>query len=155
MIMGCYGIGVNRILAAAVEAKHDENGIVWPLPIAPYDVVVIPLAVNNPEIMALADKFAQALTDAGADVILDDRDQRPGVKFKDADLVGFPLRVVIGEKGVAAGNVELKWRDGGAAFTLPLADSPANVVATWRERVDAHREFCRGQEAKRAVKGRS
>lgn len=155
MIMGCYGIGVNRILAAAVEAKHDENGIIWPSPIAPYDVVVIPLAVNNPEIMALADKFAQTLTDAGADVILDDRDQRPGVKFKDADLVGFPLRVVIGEKGVASGQVELKWRDGGAAFTLPLADAPANVVATWQERQDAHRDFCRAQEAKRATKGRS
>ncbi|MFM7131433.1 MAG: His/Gly/Thr/Pro-type tRNA ligase C-terminal domain-containing protein, partial [bacterium] len=96
---------VNRILAGAVEACHDANGIVWPMPIAPYDVVLVPLAVNNPEIMNLTERYATALSHAGADVIVDDRDQRPGVKFKDCDLIGFPLRVVIGEKGVAAGTI--------------------------------------------------
>jgi prolyl-tRNA synthetase len=154
LIMGCYGIGVNRILAAAVEASYDENGIIWPMPIAPYEVVVIPLAVNKPEIMDLANKFAEALTAAGADVIIDDRDQRPGFKFKDADLIGFPLRVVIGEKGVAADTIEVKWRAGGESFTVPVADGPAQVAAKWRERHDAHSAFCKSQEANRAVKGR-
>jgi prolyl-tRNA synthetase len=149
MIMGCYGIGVNRILAGAVEACHDANGIIWPMPIAPYDVVLVPLAVNNAEIMNLTDRFATALSNAGADVIVDDRDQRPGVKFKDCDLIGFPLRVVIGEKGVAAGTIELKWRDGGEAFTVPLADGPDAVIAVWNARREEHAAMCLSKKAGR------
>ena len=149
MIMGCYGIGVNRILAGAVEACHDANGIIWPMPIAPYDVVLVPLAVNNPEIMSLTDRYATALSHAGADVIVDDRDQRPGVKFKDCDLIGFPLRVVIGDKGVSAGTIELKWRTGGEAFTVPLADGPDAVIAVWNARREEHAEHCRSKISKR------
>ena len=155
LIMGCYGIGVNRILAAAAEACHDENGLVWPMPIAPYDVVVVPLNVNQPNIMETAEKYASALAAAGADVIVDDRDQRPGVKFKDADLIGFPLRVVIGEKGLAAGQIELKWRDSKEAFAAPVAAGPDAVVAAWNERRKAHADFCSEKLGKRAEGGRS
>lgn len=155
MIMGCYGIGVNRILAAAVEACHDENGIIWPMPIAPYEVVVVPLAVNNAEVMKTADTYARALAEAGADVIVDDRDQRPGVKFKDADLIGFPLRLVVGEKGLAAGNVELKWRDRKDSFTAALSEGPEAVVNVWRTRKAEHEAACAGNEAKRAKETRN
>lgn len=154
MIMGCYGIGVNRILAGAVEACHDNNGIIWPMPIAPYEVVIVPLSVNNAEIMALTEQYAEALVNAGADVIVDDRDLRPGVKFKDADLIGFPLRVVIGEKGIAAGTIEVKWRDQPQAFTLPMADGPQAIVGTWRERRDNQAEVCSVKQAKRSATGR-
>lgn len=149
MIMGCYGIGVNRILAAAVEACHDADGIVWPMPIAPYEVVVVPLNVNQPELMKTAEAYAQALVEAGADVIIDDRDQRPGVKFKDADLIGFPLRLVIGEKGLAAGQVELKWRDSKETFTAPVSEGPQAVVNVWRAKRDAHQQACVEKAGKR------
>lgn len=155
MIMGCYGIGVNRILAAAVEASHDENGIIWPMPIAPYEVVVVPLSVNNPEVMKTAESYARALVEAGADVIVDDRDQRPGVKFKDADLIGFPLRLVVGEKGLAAGNVELKWRDGKESFTAALSEGPEAVAKVWRTRKAQHETACAGNEARRAKETRN
>ncbi|MFM1801682.1 MAG: hypothetical protein RJA81_1034, partial [Planctomycetota bacterium] len=155
MIMGCYGIGVNRILAGAVEACHDANGIIWPLPIAPFDVVIVPLNVNHGEIMAMAEKYADALTQAGADVILDDRDLRPGVKFKDSDLIGFPLRVVIGEKGIAAGNVELKWRDQPEAFTARIEDGPEAVIEVWQKCRDSHLRSCSEKMAKRSSKGQT
>ena len=90
--MGCYGIGINRIVAGAVEAAHDSNGILWPLALAPYHVVVVPLQVQNAAVMEHALALEKALTAAGFDVLVDDRDQRPGVKFKDADLIGVPLR---------------------------------------------------------------
>ncbi len=155
MIMGCYGIGVNRILAAAVEACHDKDGIIWPMPIAPYEVVVVPLNVNHPEVMKTAERYAQALVEAGADVILDDRDLRPGVKFKDADLIGFPLRVVVGEKGLAAGNIELKWRDSSESFTAALNDGPQVVVEVWKSRRAAHEAVCVENEAKRTTGARN
>ena len=112
-VMGCYGIGVTRTLQAVVEQSNDKDGIIWPLAIAPYTVCITPLAVapGSPA-MTLAEKLYTELTARGVDVILDDRDDRPGVKFKDSELVGFPIRIGIGEKSLAKGEVELKPRNG-------------------------------------------
>lgn len=111
VIMGCYGIGINRILAAALEREggSDANGIIWPMALAPYQVVVTPVQYKD-AVKDKADELYQQLTDAGVEVLLDDRDERPGVKFKDADLIGIPLRIVIGDKGLANGEVEFKVR---------------------------------------------
>jgi prolyl-tRNA synthetase len=112
-IMGCYGIGVTRTLQAVIEQSHDENGIVWPVSVAPYTVCITPLSVApESEVMKLAERIYAELTARGVDVILDDRNERPGVKFKDSELVGFPLRIGIGEKSLARGEVELKERAG-------------------------------------------
>ena len=112
-VMGCYGIGVTRTLQAVIEQGNDKDGIIWPLSVAPYRVCITPLNVDpNSGAMKLAEKFYAELTARGVDVILDDRDERPGVKFKDADLVGFPIRLAIGEKSLAKGEVEIKPRGG-------------------------------------------
>ena len=112
-VMGCYGIGITRTLQAVIEQGNDKDGIIWPLSVAPYQVCITPLNVDpNNEAMKLAEKFYAELTARGADVILDDRDERPGVKFKDADLVGFPIRLALGEKSLAKGEVEIKPRGG-------------------------------------------
>ena len=110
IIMGCYGIGVNRIVAGLAETCHDENGLVWPLSVAPFEVVVIPLNTKDEAVMAAAESCYSGLKSQGVDALLDDRKARPGVKFNDADLVGFPLRVVIGGKGLKEGKLEVKWR---------------------------------------------
>ncbi len=116
-IMGCYGIGVTRTLQAVIEQGNDKDGVIWPLSVAPYRVCITPLSVDpNSEAMKLAEKLYADLTARGIDVILDDRDERPGVKFKDADLVGFPIRVAIGEKSLAKGEVEIKPRGGALQF---------------------------------------
>jgi prolyl-tRNA synthetase len=112
-IMGCYGIGVTRTFQAVIEQSHDENGIIWPLSVAPYQVCITPLNVApESEVMKTAEKIYAELNARGVDVILDDRNERPGVKFKDSELVGFPLRIGIGEKSLAKGEVELKPRSG-------------------------------------------
>ena len=112
-VMGCYGIGVTRTLQAVIEQCNDKDGIIWPLSVAPYRVCITPLNVApDSQAMKLAEKFYAELTARGVDVILDDRDERPGVKFKDADLVGFPIRLGIGEKSLAKGEVEIKPRGG-------------------------------------------
>ena len=129
VIMGCYGIGVNRILAAAVEAGHDENGILWPLSLAPYEVLVVPLQTQNEGLMQVAETLAKTLIDAGVDVLIDDREGRPGVKFKDADLIGVPLRVVIGERGLKEGTVELKWRTDAQPHNISAASAAEAVLA--------------------------
>ena len=134
IIMGCYGIGVNRILAALAETKHDENGLIWPITIAPYEVVVCPLNVTEPATMEMAERYYNELKAAGVDVLLDDRDVRPGVKFKDADLIGFPLRVVIGGKGLAGGEIELKWRDEPAASKVKVDDGVQAIAAAVAKR---------------------
>ena len=110
IIMGCYGIGVNRIIASLCETRYDENGIVWPLSIAPYEVLIVPLNIADEEVMSVAGKCYDALQAAGVDVLMDDRKARPGFKFKDADLIGIPLRLVIGGKGLKEGQIEIKWR---------------------------------------------
>ncbi|MDO5308340.1 MAG: proline--tRNA ligase [Planctomycetia bacterium] len=109
IIMGCYGIGVNRIIAGLAETSHDDNGLIWPVALAPYEVCVCPVKASDPEVMTVAEKITDDLQALGVDVILDDRDQRPGVKFKDADLIGFPVRITLG-KSLADGQVEVKWR---------------------------------------------
>ncbi len=116
-IMGCYGIGITRTAAAAVEAHHDEYGIKWPLAIAPYHAVVVPVSNNDELQMSTAEKIYKDLLDAGVEVVLDDRDERAGVKFKDADLIGFPYRITAG-KTLAEGLVECKVRDTGEVFKL-------------------------------------
>lgn len=109
-VMGCYGIGVTRIAAAAIEQNYDENGIIWPLEIAPFEVVIIPVNIKYKEGTDFAFELYEKLKNNGVDVIIDDRDVSPGVKFKDSDLIGFPVRVVIGEKNFKDGKVEVKLR---------------------------------------------
>jgi len=109
-VMGCYGIGISRTMAAAVEQNYDENGIIWPLPIAPYHVIVVPVNSKNAEQLQIAEIIYQKLQQEGVEVILDDRDERAGVKFKDADLIGIPVRVTIGAKALQENKVELKKR---------------------------------------------
>ncbi|HEY0141920.1 MAG TPA: proline--tRNA ligase [Thermoanaerobaculia bacterium] len=109
MIMGCYGLGVGRTVASAVEQSHDADGIIWPIPIAPFEVVVTTLGKDE-NVVATATDVYEKLLAAGIDVLFDDRDERPGVKFKDADLIGFPLRVAVGAKSLAQGQIEWSWR---------------------------------------------
>ena len=110
MVMGCYGIGVGRTVAAAIEQNHDENGMALPFAIAPLEVEVLPVNTSHQESMELAHAVYESLVDKGIDAILDDRDERPGVKFKDSDLIGIPFRVTIGERALKEGNVEIKTR---------------------------------------------
>ena len=126
--MGSYGIGVERIMAAAIELHHDENGIAWPLSIAPYRATVLTLG-KEPELTRMAEQAIAALGEAGLDVLYDDRDERAGVKFKDADLLGIPLRVTVGKKGLAEGKVEWKLRRGKAVELVPLAEVGARARA--------------------------
>ena len=130
--MGCYGIGVTRTLQAIIEQGNDKDGVIWPLSVAPYQVCITPLAVaSESEAMKLAEKFYAELTAKGVDVILDDRDERPGVKFKDADLAGFPIRIALGEKSMAKGEVEIKPRNGAIQFvkTENAVEAVAALVA--------------------------
>ena len=128
-VMGCYGIGVTRTLQAIIEQSNDKDGIIWPFAVAPYQVCITPLAVApDSAVMQLAEKIYAELTARGVEVILDDRDERPGVKFKDADLVGFPLRVAIGEKSLASGEVEIKPR-GGVLLTVKAGEAVERVLA--------------------------
>ncbi len=133
LIMGCYGIGVNRIIAGLAETCHDENGLIWPMTIAPYEVELIPLNVKDDDVMSHANRIYGELIAAGVDVLMDDREARPGFKFKDADLVGIPLRVVVGGKGLKDGIAEVKWRKGGDAERIPLADVTTHVSQLVRE----------------------
>ncbi len=119
MIMGCYGIGIGRILIAAVESLHDEKGIIWPAAIAPYSVVVTPIKYDG-EVKAAADRLHDELNAAGIDTLLDDRDARPGFKFADADLIGFPIRINVGDRGLKEGNVEIKRRTEAEARLVPV-----------------------------------
>jgi len=122
-LMGCYGIGINRILAAAIESGHDDDGCILPASIAPFEVEVLQLNNDNDAVRAEAERIHNQLAHAGADVLLDDRDVRPGVKFKDADLIGIPLRVVVGERGLKEGNVEIKRRTEDHPAIVPAAEA--------------------------------
>jgi prolyl-tRNA synthetase len=130
MIMGCYGLGIGRTVAAAVEQNHDEAGIVWPLPLAPYAVEVLNLNPDNPQVGAVAEGVYRQLLEHGVEVLYDDRDERSGVKFKDADLIGFPVRVVVGKKGVEQGQVELSLRRNGSRRTVAVGEACAAVRQT-------------------------
>ncbi len=134
MVMGCYGIGLSRTLQAAIEQGHDADGILWPWAIAPYQVLICLLDPDNVEAMALAVRIGEAAERAGADVLVDDRAERPGFKFKDADLIGIPLRITIGAKGLKEGIVEFKWRSSKEVSKLPLAEVEARVTAAILEK---------------------
>ena len=122
-IMGCYGIGVERLMAAVVQANHDEHGIIWPQAVAPFDIHVVPLGAGD-EVTQAVEQTAEALAQAGLHVLTDDRDERAGVKFNDADLLGAPLRITIGARGLKEGVVELKLRSESEASTVPLDQAP-------------------------------
>ena len=124
-IMGCYGIGVDRTLASIIEAHHDENGIIWTMSTAPYQVVIVPVMYKE-KMKEVADSLYEELKALGVDVLLDDRDERPGVKFKDADLIGYPIRIVVGDKNLP--NVEVKLRSADKADLVPATDA-AKAVA--------------------------
>jgi prolyl-tRNA synthetase len=125
--MGCYGIGISRMMAAAVEQNHDANGIIWPIAIAPFHVLILPINYKDEKLRAAADKLYRDLQQRGIDVLLDERDERPGVKFKDADLVGIPLRVTIGAKGLEKGCIELRTRREGKTDEVPLAEAVQKI----------------------------
>jgi prolyl-tRNA synthetase len=126
-VMGCYGIGVSRLVATTVEQHHDDNGIVWPASIAPYGVHVVQVGAE-PEVVAAVERLERELDEHGVDALIDDRDERPGVKFKDADLIGLPIRVTVGARALASGAVEVKPRtepNPRNAELLPLGSAAA------------------------------
>jgi prolyl-tRNA synthetase len=129
MTMGCYGIGVTRIAAAAIEQNHDKDGIVWPVAIAPFEVALLSLQAGDPQVTEVAERLYAELGKAGLEVLFDDRDERPGVKFKDADLIGLPYRIAVGKKGVAEGVVELKARRGAEVLKVKIDEVVALVSA--------------------------
>ncbi|HYH04792.1 MAG TPA: proline--tRNA ligase [Bacillota bacterium] len=126
MIMGCYGIGVSRTMAATIEQNYDQNGIKWPLAIAPYQVHLIPVSADQLEV---ANNLYNQLADLGIEVLIDDRNERPGVKFKDSDLIGIPLRITVGPKGLAQGEVEVKFRQDGTEDRWSLDQVTEKVKA--------------------------
>lgn len=127
-VMGCYGIGVGRTAAAVIEKSYDEDGIIWPLSIAPYEVIVVPVSIKDEKQAEAANKIYKDLLAAGVEVILDDRDERPGVKFKDADLIGFPLRITIGSKSLQKGEMELVIRNTKEKISIPVKDILPKVL---------------------------
>jgi prolyl-tRNA synthetase len=133
MEMGCYGIGCTRVVAAAVEQNHDDKGIIWPLPLAPFAVAIAPIGYDrNEEVRARADRLHDELEAAGVEVLLDDRGERPGVMFADLELIGIPHRITIGDRGLKDGNVEYQARRETSATAVPLAE----IVAFIRARVE-------------------
>ena len=121
LYMGCYGIGITRIVAAAIEQNHDDNGIVWPPPLAPFDVCIVPIGLKkSPKVAQVVEELYKELVDAGFEVLLDDRDERPGVMFSEMDLIGIPHRIVVGERGLTNGSVEYRNRANGESADYPL-----------------------------------
>ncbi len=134
LLMGCYGIGVTRIVAAAIEQNHDERGIIWPTPIAPFQVVLIALNLQkSPRVRELSDRLYAELNAAGIEVLYDDRDARPGVKFADAELLGIPHRLVVAERGLEAGKLEYRGRRDNASTEFPLEQA----LGFLRQRLEA------------------
>lgn len=127
MFMGCYGIGVTRTVAASIEQNHDENGIIWPVAIAPYEVVIVPANNKSEDVMKAAEGLYNALESSQDEIVFDDRAERAGIKFKDADLIGYPLRVTIGKKWQESGCVEIKLRRTGEVFEVPYENCAEKV----------------------------
>ena len=127
IIMGCYGIGVGRTVAAAIEQNHDKNGIIFPAPIAPFEVIILPLQMHNTEVVETAEKIYRELLDIKVDTLLDDRDERAGVKFNDADLLGIPIRITVGIKGIKGGQVEIKLRSETESFLVPINNAASSI----------------------------
>ncbi|MCL2818342.1 MAG: proline--tRNA ligase [Actinomycetia bacterium] len=124
--MGCYGVGVSRSMAAVIEQSHDDDGIIWPVSIAPYQVMIIALSSDD-EAFNYADSLAQQLVEKGVEIVVDDRDERAGVKFADADLLGFPLQVIVGKRGFEAGEIEVKIRKTGEKHVVALDDATTEI----------------------------
>ena len=137
IIMGCYGIGVGRTIAAAIEQNHDEDGIIFPIPIAPFEVVILPLQMHETEVMEAAEGLYQSLSGQGMDILLDDRDLRAGSKFKDADLLGIPLRITIGTRTLKKGQVEMKMRSEPESSLIPLQEASAHIGEKVQELYDS------------------
>ncbi|MHB8126477.1 MAG: proline--tRNA ligase [Desulfitobacteriaceae bacterium] len=131
-VMGCYGIGVSRTMAAAIEQNYDKDGIIWSMTIAPYHCIIVPVNMKDTLVQEVAEQLYTQLQGLGVEVVLDDRDERPGVKFKDADLVGYPLRVIVGSKSLATGHVELRYRRSGDSKLVRTED----LAKTVKEQVD-------------------
>lgn len=127
-VMGCYGIGVTRTVAASIEQNHDDDGIIWPVAIAPYEAVIVPANNKSKEVMAAARKLYEDMEDGRDEVVLDDRNERAGIKFKDADLIGYPVRVTIGKKWQQSGCVEIKIRRSGEVVEVPLEEAKDKVL---------------------------
>lgn len=128
--MGCYGIGVGRTMAAAIEQNHDENGIVWPVPIAPWEVMVLPVQYGKEEVRAAAESLYSELVSLGIETVIDDRDERAGFKFNDADLVGYPVQIILGARSVGEGMAEVKFRSENKTVKIPL-DQTAQQIGSW------------------------
>jgi prolyl-tRNA synthetase len=135
--MGCYGIGIARTVAAAIEQNHDQDGIIFPISIAPFEAVVLPLQLHEPGVSAAAEKIYSELRAHSLDVLIDDRDVRPGVKFKDADLLGIPVRVDVGARNLKNGNVEMKLRTEAKSVLIPTGDAPKIIAAKVQELYDS------------------
>jgi prolyl-tRNA synthetase len=133
MYMGCYGIGVSRIVAAAIEQNHDPDGIIFPMPLAPFQIMLVPIAVNDAATMEVAGRLYEEFTGAGLEVLFDDRNERPGIKFKDGDLLGIPYRVVLGPKTLAQEAAEVRSRRTRAMELLPLQ----SLAAELRDRIQS------------------
>ena len=139
-LMGCYGIGINRIVASAIEAANDENGIIFPISIAPFEVIIVSVNQDDAEVVGAGEKIYNELKSKGIEVLLDDRDERAGVKFKDADLIGIPVRITVGKKALATGNVELKLRTEPKPTLIPVDTAIAKtieLVDTLKSRLNA------------------
>ncbi|GAB4330075.1 MAG: proline--tRNA ligase [Candidatus Abyssubacteria bacterium] len=132
-VMGCYGIGITRTVAASIEQNSDKDGIIWPPSIAPYQVVITPIAVKDEAIMSAAESLYAKLCERELEVLLDDRDERPGVKFKDADLIGIPLRVTIGSRGLEQGSLEVRVRRTGETYNVPIEQADERIIEMLRE----------------------
>ena len=133
IIMGCYGIGVGRTVAAAIEQNYDKDGIIFPIPIAPFEVTILPLQMHDTGVVETAEKIYTELLDIKVDTLLDDRDERAGVKFNDADLLGIPIRVTVGVKGIKGGQVEIKLRSETESFFVPINNAASSI----KEKVEA------------------
>lgn len=144
IVMGCYGIGISRTMAAAVEQHHDEHGIIWPISIAPYQVVIIPVSARDETQMAEAEKLYRELQVEGLEVVLDDRDERAGVKFVESDLIGYPLRLTIGKKTLTQGTVDWKWRWSKEEKAVPREGLGGRVKEAIRRALQSPEEFYRG-----------
>lgn len=142
IIMGCYGIGVGRTAAAAIEQGNDENGIIWPMPIAPFQVIISALNIKEEQVKQAAESIYKSLSDAGIEVLLDDRDEKAGVMFKDADLIGIPVRITVGARNLKDGNVEIKLRNKPDIILIEMKE-----VVEWIKNVPVINKFDRYVES--------
>ena len=136
IIMGCYGIGVSRMLAAIIETNHDENGIIWPKEVTPFDILILPLNITDIRSKEIAIELYEQLNLLGLKALLDDRDERSGVKFNDADLIGVPLRVIIGAKNLKQGKIELQWRVNKGIQIIDIAGAAKSIARIFQGKED-------------------